>query len=127
MCLSPCISMSDMELPGWDCKYWHELELMSLSGPILIGSTPEVRVHNELFVLGGAKLWVPHHEQELMVQVVKAGTPRTAAQGGTDCELVADSCQLGRQHDGIWLPVLAHNGGQERPHIPQQLRKQSLT
>ena len=89
-------------------------------------SAPEVGVHNELFVLGGAKFGVPHHEQELMVQVVEAGTPRAAAQRSPDCELVADRRKLGRQHDGIWLPVLAHDGGQERPHIPQQLRGQRL-
>ena len=83
-------------------------------------------VYKELFVLGGPKLWVPHHEQELMVEIVEAGTPRAAAQGGPDCELVADRRQLGRQHDGVRLPVLAHDGGQECPHIPQQLRRQSL-
>lgn len=83
---------------------------------------PEVRVHNELLVLGGPKLGVPHDQQELMVQVVEAGTPRAAAQCGADCQAIPHGCQLGRKHNRIGASLLAHDGAQECAHVPQQLQ-----
>ena len=84
-------------------------------------------VHNEVLVLGGSELRVPHHQQKLMVQVVEAGPPCAATQGCPNRELVADRRQLGRQHDNIGRPVLPHDGGQESSDIPQQLRRQTLS
>lgn len=83
-------------------------------------------VYNELLVLGCAKLWVAANQEELIVQVVEAGTPCATAQGRADCEMVANRCELGCQHHGVRLTLLTHDGAQERPDIPQQLRSSDI-
>ena len=83
---------------------------------------PEVRVHNELLVLGSPKLRVPHDQQELVVQVVEAGTPHAAAQCGADRQAIPHGRQLGREHNRVGASLLAHDGAQESAHVSQQLQ-----